>query len=94
MRRLVDESALSSHTDGREDIITSAHDRPDVSPLQLLNDRRGRWLEFVLKDDEAYKLKIALGFFSLHLLHLEPIDFERLCGARNDTETFVRVKGQ
>jgi hypothetical protein len=79
-------------TDGSENVVTRAHDCANVGFSELVDNTGGNVLELVLKDDEASKFQSGLCFLSLHLLNLEPVEFENVLGSTsNDTETSVSV---
>jgi hypothetical protein len=53
IRSLVDQTALSCHTDCRQWVVTSYHSARQVRRSESLDGRSSAWLELVFEDDKA-----------------------------------------
>lgn len=93
MRRPVNEVTLPCNADRRQDVVSRTHDLPDTRRRQFVDYARRARFQLVLKDNEAYKLKIAFDVRTGQFLHLDPAEFRYvLCGACNNTVTSIGVK--
>ncbi len=81
------------NADRSQDVVSRAHDPAHASFAELSDDvRRGR-LEFILKDDEAYELKIRLCLWPSHFLDSNPIKLGNVLGCdRNNSKPAMRVE--
>ena len=88
----VDQIALSGDTDCSQNVISSAHDLPDSSFGELIQNSGGTVLEFVFKDNESNKIQPRLCFITFHFLHLHPVDLRNVSrGTCDYSETSMSV---
>ena len=84
--------AFSSNTYCRQDIVARAHDTPDIGIVEFLDNFGRDVFQFVLENDEPYKVKSRFCVRSLHLLNLGPAEFRyTFSGASNHSESAMRI---
>jgi hypothetical protein len=89
---LINQITLSCNTDGRQNIVSGAHNLSDPSLRELVQDTSCARLQLVFKYYESNKFKIKFRFFTLHLLDLKPIKFWYVfCGTCNNTITSMCI---
>jgi hypothetical protein len=92
MCSLINQIAFPRHTNGSQNVISSAHDLPDASFCELTQNASSARLQFVLENDESDEVELRLSLFAFRLLDLHPIQFgDMFSGASYNTVTSVRI---
>lgn len=88
----VNKIALSSHTDGGQDVISCAHHFPNASFTKFVQDPSSARFQFIFKYNETKEIQARFSFFSLHLLDFDPVQpFEVLGGTGDYSKSSMSV---
>lgn len=92
MRATLYQPTLTRNTDGRKDIVACYHYSSNVGLKKFLQNSSRAWLELVLENNEANKVKVALSIGTSHLLSLDPTKLLQMPGrTSNYSISFVSV---
>ena len=89
----LNEFAVPTHANGRQDVVSGDHDRVYVSLVQFPNRPVRFLLHQILHDDQAQKFGFFLQLAPRHIVHLLPVvgRAQRLVRGRDDPQPLFRV---